>query len=84
MGPLTRAALAAAASAFALSAMPASAQEWSPDRPINVVVPWGAGGSTDQVTRVTAPIIAEALGQSLVVVNQPGGGSAAGATHGGL
>jgi tripartite-type tricarboxylate transporter receptor subunit TctC len=78
MGPLTKAALAAAASAFALSAMPALAQEWSPDRPINVIVPWGAGGSTDQVTRVTAPIIAEALGQSLVVVNQPGASGAVG------
>ncbi|MGF1624415.1 MAG: Bug family tripartite tricarboxylate transporter substrate binding protein [Alphaproteobacteria bacterium] len=50
---------------------PASAQ-WQPDRPIQIIVPWAAGGSTDQVTRVVAPIIEEALGQSVVVVNQPG------------
>lgn len=50
----------------------AFAQDWTPDGPINIIVPWGAGGSTDQVTRVTAPILAEALGVDVVVVNQPG------------
>jgi tripartite-type tricarboxylate transporter receptor subunit TctC len=50
----------------------ATAQDWKPSGPINIIVPWGAGGSTDQVTRVTAPIIAEALGVDVVVVNQPG------------
>ncbi|WEJ33611.1 MULTISPECIES: tripartite tricarboxylate transporter substrate-binding protein [unclassified Devosia] len=54
------------------------AQEWKPDRPINLIVPWGAGGSTDQVTRVTAPILAEALGVEVVVVNQPGASGAIG------
>ncbi|KKB76284.1 hypothetical protein VW29_20315 [Devosia limi DSM 17137] len=54
------------------------AQEWKPDRPINLIVPWGAGGSTDQVTRVTAPILAEALGVDVVVVNQPGASGAIG------
>lgn len=53
-------------------------QEWQPDRPINLIVPWGAGGSTDQVTRVTAPILAEALGVDVVVVNQPGASGAIG------
>jgi tripartite-type tricarboxylate transporter receptor subunit TctC len=46
--------------------------EWKPDRPINIIVPWSAGGSTDQVTRVVAPLLAEALGTEVVVVNQPG------------
>lgn len=46
--------------------------EWKPDRPINIIVPWSAGGSTDQVTRVVAPILEEELGVSIVVVNQPG------------
>ncbi|WP_108662460.1 Bug family tripartite tricarboxylate transporter substrate binding protein [Acuticoccus kandeliae] len=45
---------------------------WKPDRPINIIVPWSAGGSTDQVTRVVAPLIEEALGTPIVVVNQPG------------
>ena len=48
------------------------AQEWKPDHPINLIVPWSAGGSTDQVTRVVAPILEEALGQPVVIVNQPG------------
>jgi tripartite-type tricarboxylate transporter receptor subunit TctC len=52
----------------------ASAQNypWKPDRPITVIVPWAAGGSTDQVTRVAAAEIEKALNQKLVIVNQPG------------
>lgn len=46
--------------------------DWVPDKPINIIVPWSAGGSTDQVTRVVAPILEEALGTPVVVVNQPG------------
>ena len=73
---VTRAALAA----LSLAAIggPAAAQDWKPGGPINIIVPWGAGGSTDQVTRVTAPILAEALGVSVVVVNQPGASGAIG------
>ena len=53
-------------------AVPAVAQQWKPTRPINLIVPWAAGGSTDQVTRVTAAELEKALGQTIVVVNQPG------------
>lgn len=61
------------AGALALSLVSTSAlAQWVPDRPINIIVPWSAGGSTDQVTRVVAPILAEELGVSVVVVNQPG------------
>jgi tripartite-type tricarboxylate transporter receptor subunit TctC len=57
-----------------ISVSPASAQNypWKPDRPITVIVPWAAGGSTDQVTRVAAAEIEKALNQKLVIVNQPG------------
>ncbi|WP_172294241.1 tripartite tricarboxylate transporter substrate binding protein [Pseudoruegeria sp. HB172150] len=61
----------AAAVAISAAAGPAFAQ-WQPDKPINIIVPWSAGGSTDQVTRVVAPILEEALGTPVVVVNQPG------------
>ena len=54
------------------------AEGWQPSGPINIIVPWGAGGSTDQITRVTAPILAEKLGVSVVVVNQPGASGAIG------
>lgn len=70
--------LAMGASLLVLGTTMAIAQEWKPDRPINLIVPWGAGGSTDQVTRVTAPILAEALGVDVVVVNQPGASGAIG------
>jgi tripartite-type tricarboxylate transporter receptor subunit TctC len=50
----------------------ASAQQWKPTKPITIIVPWAAGGSTDQVTRVTAAEIEKALGQKVLVVNQPG------------
>jgi tripartite-type tricarboxylate transporter receptor subunit TctC len=45
---------------------------WTPDRPIQIVVPWAAGGATDQVTRITAGELEQILGVSVVVVNQPG------------
>ena len=45
---------AATAATLALGlALPAAAQ-WKPTKPINLIVPWAAGGSTDQITRVTA------------------------------
>jgi tripartite-type tricarboxylate transporter receptor subunit TctC len=45
--------------------------EW-PEKPIQLIVPWGAGGATDQVSRVVAAELEAALGQSIVVVNQTG------------
>lgn len=50
----------------------AAAQAWKPTKPINIVVPWAAGGSTDQITRVTAAELEKALGQKVIIVNQPG------------
>ena len=63
--------LLAAAAGLALAGV-AQAQNWKPTRPINLIVPWAAGGSTDQVTRVCAAELEKALGQTIVVVNQPG------------
>ena len=54
------------------AAVPAAAQQWKPTKPINLIVPWAAGGSTDQITRVTAAELEKALGQKIIVVNQPG------------
>jgi len=63
--------------ALSAIASPAFAQ-WKPTRPINLIVPWAAGGSTDQVTRVTAAELEKALGQTIVIVNQPGASGAIG------
>src|SRR3954471_9971295 len=70
-------AVSLAACALAVSA-PTMAQQWKPSRPINLIVPWAAGGSTDQVTRVTAAELEKALGQTIVIVNQPGASGAIG------
>jgi tripartite-type tricarboxylate transporter receptor subunit TctC len=37
-----------------------------------LIVPWGAGGSTDRSARTTAAIVEDALGVSVVIVNQAG------------
>ncbi len=63
--------LSITALALAIAA-PAAAQQWKPSRPINLIVPWAAGGSTDQITRVTAIEMEKALGQTIVIINQPG------------
>lgn len=64
----------ASAVALCLVAAPAIANDypWTPEKPITIIVPWGAGGATDQVTRVTAGVLEEELGQRVVIVNQPG------------
>jgi tripartite-type tricarboxylate transporter receptor subunit TctC len=71
------AALAAIPAAALLVAQPASAQ-WKPNKPITIIVPWAAGGSTDQVTRVTAAEIEKALNQKVVILNQPGASGSVG------
>jgi putative tricarboxylic transport membrane protein len=55
-----------------LSALPAQAADWKPVRPINLIVPWAAGGSTDQITRLVASEMEKPLGQTIVIINQPG------------
>jgi tripartite-type tricarboxylate transporter receptor subunit TctC len=58
--------------AAALAAAPLHAQQWKPNKPVTIIVPWAAGGSTDQVTRITAAELEKHLGQKVVIVNQPG------------
>ncbi len=52
--------------------------QWKPTRPITLIVPWAAGGSTDQVTRVAAAEVEKHLGQKIVVMNQPGASGSVG------
>ena len=57
-----------------LASTPAAAQDWPKQRPVTIVVPFGAGAITDTLARVIGPKLSEALAQSVVVDNRPGAG----------
>jgi tripartite-type tricarboxylate transporter receptor subunit TctC len=65
---------------FALLALSfcASAFAQYPNRPITLVVPWGAGGGTDAVARFIASLMEKDLGQPVNVVNRTGGSGVVG------
>ena len=65
-----------AALLLSATAMPAWAEY--PDRPITLLVAWGAGGGTDAVARVVAVGLEKELGQSVNVVNRTGGSGVVG------
>ena len=70
-------AAAAACVALAVSALPSSAQQW-PSRNVRVVVPYGVGGVTDTMARLTADRLSKMLGQTFVIENKVGAGGAIG------
>ncbi|UPY36262.1 tripartite tricarboxylate transporter substrate binding protein [Sediminicoccus sp. KRV36] len=55
-------------------APPALAQSWAPTRPIRMIVPFVAGGSTDVAARIIAEQMSERLGQPVIVENRGGSG----------
>lgn len=72
-------ALAATAATTAGLAPLASAQAQAfPSKPVTLIVPWPAGGSTDRHLRGLAEIASRHLGQTIVVENKPGGGGTLG------
>ena len=67
--------LAATAGGVAAVAMPgiaAHADEPWPSKPIKVLMPFGAGGSMDMLSRILAPLVSEQLGQQVIVENRAG------------
>lgn len=52
-----------------------------PEKPVTIIVPFGAGGGTDITTRVLAAPMAEALGGDIVVKNTDGAGGTIGAAE---
>jgi tripartite-type tricarboxylate transporter receptor subunit TctC len=59
--------------ALALSVAPAIAQQWSPSKPVKIIVPI-QGGTVDILARLVAPGLQQAFGQPIVVENKAGAG----------
>jgi tripartite-type tricarboxylate transporter receptor subunit TctC len=70
--------IAALALAGALSLAAGAALADYPERPITLIVPWGAGGGTDATGRMIASLLEEELGQPVNVVNRTGGSGVVG------
>ena len=61
----------------AVVSAPVSAQSY-PNRPVRIVVPFATGGPADVYARFIAQRLTDAMGQSFVIDNKPGGGSVIG------
>jgi tripartite-type tricarboxylate transporter receptor subunit TctC len=62
----------------AAASLSAAAQDSYPTRPVTLIVPFAAGGSTDVIARVVADAMRGPLGQSLVIDNRGGAGGSIG------
>ena len=60
---------------------PALAKEWPHEKPVQVVVPFPPGGSTDTIGRLVADQLQKRLGQNFVVNNRPGATGTIGASY---
>lgn len=75
---MKRAALAMLA---AIAVLPAQAQDKYPSKPINMLVPFAAGGSSDVIARLVGEEMARVLGQRIVMENMGGAGGATALTR---
>ncbi len=73
-----KALLAFAAVSWVASAAAQTGASRYPDKPIRIIVPVGAGGSTDVITRIVTERLAAKLGQTIIVDNKPGAGGIVG------
>src|SRR6185503_3971428 len=67
--------VAAALAVMALAGSAAHAQDW-PNRPVKVVVPFGAGGAADRLGRIAADHLSKAFKQQFFIENRVGAGGA--------
>ena len=77
--PLRRRLLAATAAA--LLPLPLFAQTAWPSKPVRIVVPFAAGGTTDILARALAPELSRVFGQPFIIENKPGAGGNVGADN---
>ena len=80
----SRRSLLAAIAVIALggvSGLATEARAEYPDKPVTLIVPYQAGGSTETLARVFAKALGDQLGQPVIVKTRPGGGGAVGSTE---
>lgn len=67
------------AAVAAILLFPAAGLAAFPERPVKMVVPWAAGGDTDNIFRPFAPLLQKYLGQTVVIANVGGASGTKGA-----
>src|SRR2546429_3148777 len=65
--------------AVALAVVTVGVQAAYPDRPIKMIVPWAAGGDTDNIFRPFGQVFQKHLGQTVVIANVGGASGTRGA-----
>ena len=65
-----------------LLVIPAAAPAAFPEKEVQIIVPYAAGGATDLIFRALAESTSRYLGKAVVIVNRPGGGGTVGFTEG--
>jgi len=74
----SRRVLLAACCASALLVPLGASSQGFPNKPITLIVPWPAGGSTDRHLRALAELAGKNIGQNIIIENKPGGGGTLG------
>ncbi len=73
--------LAAAAVAFAMNGATLATAQVYPSRPVTIIVPFSAGGTTDIIARILGEHMSRTLGQQFIVENVVGAGGTTGSTR---
>lgn len=74
-------AILSAAVCMAAASFAAPAFAKYPERPVTVVVPWGAGGGSDIIARALSKPLERELGKPVIVTNKPGGSGTVGTSY---
>ena len=64
---------------IAIALLPLTAVAAYPERPVRLIVPWAAGGDTDNIFRPFSPLLQKHLGQTVVIANVGGASGTRGA-----